>query len=586
MEKEHASGLPVYRAAWPDWWTDGYASAAREVSAARQAHSEIIANQGALSMAMMAGLDLPAGITQRISEANRALLFYDEHTFGFAESITAPLHESTMDQRALKESYAWEAFRRTRMIGEEAMGILQTMISKDPASPTLAVFNTLNWSRSGLAEIYIDHQILPMGKAFKVIGADGTETPAQSLGHRSDGTYWGIWVKDVPPLGYKTYRIVVDLASDLRQKPKGEAALEKISNSYYELKLDTRTASITSLFDKQLQTELLDSGAPWKLGQVIHEKLGNRSQLESLTLNNYSRFPLDTAWFESYEEGPVWNTLRFKGESEAAVGPAGVVVEIRLFNTEKRIDFVYTIRKKLTTDPESIYIAFPFKLSNGKIFCDVQGGTMEAGVDQIPGSTTDWNTVQNFAAVRNSSSQITLSSNRIPLMQLGGINTGRYKYGAKPETNQIYGWPMNNYWTTNFNADQRGELTFTYSMTSAGDPGNMFSTRFGWGNRIPVLARVIPAGPANSSVSAGSFLPPLPENLLLVNARPVPEEKAIILQVREVGGREAVVKEEGERSKEKGGYRVMEADVLGNSVKEGPVTVKPLQTKFIKLLMN
>lgn len=589
IEREHSGDLPVYRAAWPDWWTDGYGSAAREVSAARQAHTEIIANQGALSLAMLNGLDLPGGISSRISEANRALLFYDEHTFGFAESITAPLHESTMDQRALKESYAWEAFRRTRMVGEEAMGLLQTLVSKNPEAPTLSVFNTLNWSRSALAEIYIDHQIIPQGKAFSIVGPDGRTVPAQALSHRSDGTYWGFWVDEVPPMGYKTYAIRVDLNSDVKSVPKDPKAVTHLDTRYYSCEIDLETGALKSLTDKELNINLVDPTAPWKLGQFIYERLGNRSQLESLTLTQYQRFPLDTVWFENYEEGPVWNTLRFKGETAAAAGPVGFVVEIRFYNTCKKIDFVYTIRKQLITDPESIYIAFPFKLDNGRIFCEVQGGVMEAGVDQIPGSTTDWNTVQNFAAVRSKSGQILLTSNKIPLMQFGGINTGRYQLGAKPASTRIYGWPMNNYWTTNFNADQRGELTFTYSLTSGSDTGNRFATRFGWGTRIPLLVRVIPAGKPNGKPAEASFLTIEPENLLVVNARPVPEEKAIILQLREVSGVKAEIKIKDERGKNNEGYkdyRIQEVDVTGRIIGSGSETIvfKPLESKFIKII--
>ena len=33
----------------------------------------------------------------------------------------------------------------------------------------------------------------------------------------------------------------------------------------------------------------------------------------------------------------------------------------------------------------SVYIAFPFEIEDGKIHLDVPGGSIEAGVDQIPG---------------------------------------------------------------------------------------------------------------------------------------------------------------------------------------------------------
>ncbi|MCD6354529.1 MAG: hypothetical protein J7L95_03180 [Prolixibacteraceae bacterium] len=61
-------------------------------------------------------------------------------------------------------------------------------------------------------------------------------------------------------------------------------------------------------------------------------------------------------------------------------------------------------------------------------------------------------------------------------MQFGGINTGRYKAGATPEATHIFGWPMNNYWTTNFNAEQHGGITWSYSISSAGNNSQTTAT--------------------------------------------------------------------------------------------------------------
>ncbi len=70
----------------------------------------------------------------------------------------------------------------------------------------------------------------------------------------------------------------------------------------------------------------------------------------------------------------------------------------------------------------SVYIAFPFEIEDGKIHLDVPGGSIEAGVDQIPGSSNDWYTVQNFATARNAESQVVMGSQEIPLMQFGAIS--------------------------------------------------------------------------------------------------------------------------------------------------------------------
>ncbi|TKG97121.1 glycosyl hydrolase family 38 [Puteibacter caeruleilacunae] len=577
LEDKYAEKLPVYRAAWPDWWTDGFASGAREVAATRKAHVDVIAGQGGLSMAKILGAKMPEKINDRIDETNKAILFYDEHTFGAAESVRDPYGQGTMEQRALKESYAWEAFRRASLVEEEALGVLQSYVSKED-KPSLMVFNTLNWKRSGLISLFIDHQQVPEDKELELIDASGKSVMAQPIRHWHGGTYWGLWVDDIPALGYKKF--LINVKEPQQKKKKTDETV--LSNDWYRIKIDKNRGAVTSIVDQQLNEELVDEGAQWKFGEFIYELLDNRSEMEAYYLKNYERFPLDSVWFDGFDEGAVWNTMRFKGTTSAAYPNDPYQFEVRLFNTTKRIDLVYTIRKKPVIEPEGIYTAMPFKLNHGKIFCEVQGGVMEAGVDQLPGSSNDWNTVQNFVAVRNSKAQIVLCSHEAPLMQFGNINTGRYKAGAKPESTHVFGWPMNNYWVTNFNADQRGVYTWSYSITSSSDVSNGMATRFGWGSRIPFLARVLPAGKSKAkSKDEYSLMAGIPENVLLVNATPLEKEQAIILQIREVNGETANLNIVIE------GLTVQqqEVDVLGEPLadQQKKTAIKPYEMKFIKI---
>jgi alpha-mannosidase len=256
-------------------------------------------------------------------------------------------------------------------------------------------------------------------------------------------------------------------ATSLASNPERSNAEKNVmENQWYKITLDNERGAISSIVDKELNKELVDQHADWKLGEFIYELLGNRSQMESFKLDNYHREPLEKVWFDGYTEGDIWNTIRFKGNTRAAMRDGAYELEIRLFNTVKRIDLAYSIEKAMVTDPEGIYIAFPFILDDGQLAFDVQGGEIRAGIDQIPGSANDWNTVQNYARLSNGNAQIMLSSPENPLMQFGGINTGRFEAGATPETTHIYGWPMNNYWVTNFNAEQHGGHTWVYSITS------------------------------------------------------------------------------------------------------------------------
>ena len=43
------------------------------------------------------------------------------------------------------------------------------------------------------------------------------------------------------------------------------------------------------------------------------------------------------------------------------------MVEFRVFNVTKKIEVVYRLRKKAVTDPEAVYIAFPFEVEGGEI---------------------------------------------------------------------------------------------------------------------------------------------------------------------------------------------------------------------------
>ena len=237
--------------------------------------------------------------------------------------------------------------------------------------------------------------------------------------------------------------------------------------------------------------------------------------------------------------------------------------------------------EKSITDPESFYIAFPFKLQDGKHYTEVPGGIIETGKDQIKGSSCDWYTVQDFTAVRNSASQLVMGSAEMPLMQFGAINTGRYKAGAMPQSTHVFSWPMNNYWVTNFNADQRGGHSWMYYLTSSDDNSNGFATRFGWGCRIPLLTRVIPGGGKGENDWQGSIIQGWPSEVVLVSAIPSPDGKSIQIHLRETGNRKTTLQPTlGSSGKT---IPITEVDVTGREVVNGSNSIGALESKFFRI---
>lgn len=574
MEQEHGNEFPVIRGAWPDWWTDGFGASARETSVTRRAAASFIANTGALSMAVAAGIKPSEETGRKIDLVNDALMFYTEHTAGYSESVREPYSQPTMEQRALKESYAWEANRRTASLGEDALGLLQSLFRREK-EPSLIVFNSLNWRRSGMTVIYIDHQIIPLNSTAGIFDMNGTRVPVQALSHRADGTYWAAWMHDIPAFGYKKF--IIRPVNEVTTSP-GKDQPEFLENKWYRIVPDYSKGTIRSLTDKDLAIEFVDGDSGYGMAEFILEQLGNRSQMESRKLVDFKRSPLDTVWFDSASEGPLFNSIKFYGESETAIGPGGYSTEIRLYNTEKRIEIVCSIIKKSIIEPESFYIAFPFRLKDGKHFTEVQGGTIETGRDQITGSSNDWYTVQNFTSVRNSYAQLVFGCGEMPLMQFGAINTGRYKAGAMPQSTHLFSWPMNNYWVTNFNADQRGGHTWSYYLTTTGDVSDSFASRFGWGSRVPYLTRILPGDGTGDNYREGSFIEGWPENVILISAKPCNNGNTIQIHLRETNGRETPINLKNAFSGEV--FKISGADVNGNPVTGNDNIIKPLESKF------
>jgi alpha-mannosidase len=578
MEKDHGSEFPVIRGAWPDWWTDGFGASARETATTRLASSSLIANEAGLSMASLAGVKLPDDINKSIDLADNALLFYTEHTLGYSESVREPLSQPTMEQRALKESYAWEANRRTASIGEEAMGLLQSKFLREPL-PSLIVFNTLNWKRSGLATVYIDHQIVPRGKIAGIYDNEGNRLAVQEVLSRSDVTQWAVWLEDIPAFGYKKYIVKpIDKPQFTFENPETRI----MENKWYKIITDPSDGTIRSWYDKELATELIDPDSKYKMGEFILEQLGNRSQMESRRLDDFRRTHLDTVWFDSMTKGEIWNSIKFYGESATSEKPKGFMLEIRLFNHVKRLDLACSIIKKSITTPESFYIAFPFSVKDGKHFTEVQGGVIETGKDQIKGSSNDWYTVQDFTSVRNESTQLVIGCPEMPLMQFGAINTGRYIAGAMPQSTNLFSWPMNNYWVTNFNADQRGGHSWTYFLTTSSDVSDSFASRFGWGCRIPFLTRILPGSGTGDNNWEGSFITGWPSNVLLISAEPSAEGKYCTVHLRETNGKDATLSLKNGINGNV--LQVMEVDVTGKPVTKPSQKIGPLESRFYRII--
>jgi hypothetical protein len=203
-----------------------------------------------------------------------------------------------------------------------------------------------------------------------------------------------------------------------------------------------------------------------------------------------------------------------------------------------RLELRLSLRNPGTCDPEAWYVAWPLALPDGQLRYEAQGGLVQPGRDQLVGSSSDWHAAQSLVSVVGDRGQAVLSSPETLLWQFGGLNLGRFQANAPVERPHAYSWVMNNYWTTNFRASLEGELRWGYQLTSLADRSEGAAMRAGQDARMPLMARVLPAGSQGSAraLPRGVFRQDLP-HALLVAVTPDVAGRALVLHLREPHGK-------------------------------------------------
>jgi len=198
------------------------------------------------------------------------------------------------------------------------------------------------------------------------------------------------------------------------------------------------------------------------------------------------------------EQGPLVASIIAEG---AAPGIDTVVREVFLIEGLSRVDVRNVIDKQAVRGKEAVYFGFGFDIPDVVSRLDLGWGYIRPEQDQLPGSCKDFFPVQRWVDLSNSQGGITLATVEAPLVSLGKLVDERHHNEgpsgwktASGSSSLVYSWVMNNYWHTNYKADQEGRCWFHYSVKPHGgfDPVEVY--RFGVGRNQPLIVRRVAAG--------------------------------------------------------------------------------------------
>lgn len=161
--------------------------------------------------------------------------------------------------------------------------------------------------------------------------------------------------------------------------------------------------------------------------------------------------------------------------------------------------------------------------------------------DQLPGTTRDWLTIQDWVEAAGPKSSVAWAAIEAPLVQFGDINTGKWLTRLVIPNQTVFSYVFNNLWMTNFKAGQGGPLEFRYAFTSrSGGADPVASARFGAEVRTPFVVDWLPRNPKGLLNAADMSFFSIDKPNIVIQTVTTAETGGggLALRLREIGGRE------------------------------------------------
>ncbi len=532
VEKKFGDRLETVRGDFGPYWEDGIGTDAQYAALYRETESRALAVE---KLSSLAALQQPAWAPpiEGLRRLWRDLILYAEHTYTSSGGYSRPESEQSVRQIETKHFHVSDARETAHWIAQESMSRLLDSIRIEP--PAMVVFNTLAHERSGLVE-------MDLTNGSRLVDTE-TGQPAALESLRVGNGYRRVrfLAGRVPAMGYRVYRIESGPAAPASPEPKPATTIE---NEFYRVTVDPNRGGVSSVFDKQIGRELVDSKSPYVLDQYVYVAGGDNTRLihisEHLPNANLTVSPVSAATAVNAAATPWGQSLNYRVSGMHA---PRIDVEIRLSTGERKIEILNRLRKEPVNDKEAIYFAFPFAAPQPEFEYEGQNGTVNPARDELAGGCREWYAAGHWARVSGGGISAAVIPIDAPLVTFGDINRGLWPERFEPRSSAIFSYALNNYWHTNFPRVQSGEFTFRYVVTSGAQLDPAYLSRLGRESLTPLETGELTR---NDKVGLRGSLPATPASLLgltgdgveLETLKPAEDGEGYIVRLLETAGRE------------------------------------------------
>ncbi|MBK7382405.1 MAG: hypothetical protein IPI81_03585 [Flavobacteriales bacterium] len=454
FDRKHGKQIPTWSGDFTPYWEDGAYSTAKEEGNVRVLSARL---SNLIDAAKILNKPIDPHLLYR---AKRSIVMWHEHTWGAWCSISDPDAHFTTDQWRVKKAFAdsagWYVERIERIISPH-----------DPKSRELLVVNTLPWDRLGLVEVKP-----PAGSNIEALESDdGYRVPVQHLsnGNIAFKVYW------IKANGTRLYRPV-----PLKPGEEVNAWLPFSSHPECDVQ-DGKISFQNGVVDDQYGRTLLRSSLKWEFI--------NGSDPDSSSRCSFSDFA-------RVDSGLIVES--WKVEARSNFGDSLTLVAMDHVND---LHFRFTLVKNPQRSKGAIHLKFELNLRNPLVRLGMGEDLITPEHNRMVGSNNDFFSAPRWIDVSDIVQGVTIVCPQGALWEVGEMVDERKTIpgrGTNPElykawkteahsSSTIYLYALNNYWHTNFKADQEGPITFDLYLKMHGPFKLEEARRFGLEMTRPLI---------------------------------------------------------------------------------------------------
>jgi len=533
VDEKFGKDLPTYKGDGGGYWEDGVGSDAYFAAEDRRNQNRALSAEvlASVTHSLDPNLNPPSGL---LDDIWRNIVLFSEHTWLSYNSVSQPDHDESIKQTRVKDDRAERASLEIEDVMNRSLSQLADQIHV-PAN-TLLVFNSLNWKRDATVEL----DLFEHPKVEDLTTHE--EVPLQILYEKQNFLHVRFVAKSLPAVGYKCFSVSYGTVDPPKATPTN---VRNVENAFYRVELDEGSGSVSRIFDKELNRELVDANSPYKFGQYLYVTGGDGdtqmiNPFPALAPGVLEIHPSSHGKVLGVESLPWGHSIRL---SSSSVNTPEIQTEILLFNDHKRMEFRYRLRKHYTNSKEGVYFAFPLAVSSPSFAFGTQQGWVDPAHDLMKGGSLEWFNVQTWMAARDSKMSVGIVPVDASLASFGDINRGKWPGDFQPKSGTIFSYVMNNYWHTNYRAGQGGDFEFHYALTSAPELDSAALTKLATEEMRPaeidyIVGQDKAGNPSRPLPPEGQgFLETSAQGIVLVTWKPAENSEGTILRIAETSGK-------------------------------------------------